>query len=285
MRMIGSVRWAMFALLLTSLGVSAQDNYQKFVALGSGSQIGTYYHVATDLCAAINNDRLKHGIRCVNRSTGGSIYNIKALQSGQLDMAITRWDLLDEAIAAQPAEVGLDGDFRLRHLKTLYSMPLVAFAKADRGIESLEDIVGKRVNIGEKGSGKRSAASAVFDALGWSSGDFSELAELGTAAMVEAFCNDEIDVFFEALANPNSLYAKVIDDCEGRFITMSANTIERVLSSNASFRSTPIPAGLYNHQPIQLDAIGFEAVLATTNALNDASVEKLMQILSIVPSP
>lgn len=283
--MIAPVRWATSMLLLASCAVTAQDSYQKFVALGSGSPVGTYYQVAGDLCAAINGDRLTHGVRCLNRSTGGSIYNIKALQSGQLDVAITRWDLLDQAIAAQPAGAGADGSYRLRYLKTLYAMPLVAFSKAASGIHSLDDIVGKRVNIGAKGSGKRSATTAIFDTLGWSVGDFSELTEFGSAAMVEAFCNDEIDVFFEALANPNAMYAKVIDDCDGRLITMSAATIDRVLAANPSFRSTPIEGGLYNHHAGPSSAIGFEAVLATTNALSDATVDKVMQLISKVESP
>ncbi|WP_246164784.1 TAXI family TRAP transporter solute-binding subunit [Litorivicinus lipolyticus] len=267
------------------LGASAQGNYQKFIALGSGSSVGTYYQVANTLCHAINDERLVHGVRCINRSTGGSIYNIKALQAGQLDMAITRRDLLDAAMDAQSSRPDLEVGVGLRYLKSLYSMPLVAFSRADSGINGLNDILGKRVNIGAKGSGKRSAASAIFDALGWSSSDFSELTELSSAAMVEAFCDGTIDVFFEALANPNAMYATIIDDCNGRLIEMSPAIIDRVLAANSAFKLTPIAAGLYNHHAGESKAIGFEAVLATTDALTDGTVDIIMQLVSQVESP
>ena len=69
-----------------SSSVLARD---KFIALGTSSNSGVYYPVGSEICNLLNEKRDQHKVRCLVYETGGSIYNIQALRSGELDVAIT----------------------------------------------------------------------------------------------------------------------------------------------------------------------------------------------------
>ena len=91
---------ALSACFAAALSVFAGDvayAADKFLALGTASTRGTYFPVGNTLCDLINEKRDSHLVRCLAYTTGGSVYNIQALTSGELDIAITRSDLAYKA--------------------------------------------------------------------------------------------------------------------------------------------------------------------------------------------
>ncbi|RLB81882.1 MAG: C4-dicarboxylate ABC transporter substrate-binding protein [Deltaproteobacteria bacterium] len=221
----------------------------KFLALGTSSIGGVYYPVGKAIAGLINAHRLDHGIRCIAYSTGGSVYNIQALASGELDLAITRSDLAYDAYNGKGIFKPFGPNKDLCLITTLYHMPVGIIVKEDSGISCFADFLGKRINIGNLGSGKRTIAEMLFKAMGWSVRDFSKVFELSTKKMGEAFCNGEIDILIQAMGIPATFYDMIMKKCNGKFLDIPAGVIHKIQQDNPLFEKTRIPGGLYPNNP------------------------------------
>ncbi len=78
-----------FAALAIAGGLAFSANaQQKFVSIGTGGVTGVYYPTGGAICRMVNKGRKEHGIRCSAESTGGSIYNINTLRTGELEFGV-----------------------------------------------------------------------------------------------------------------------------------------------------------------------------------------------------
>jgi uncharacterized protein len=71
---------------------------QKFVTIGTGGITGVYYAVGGALCRLMNKDRAKTNIRCSTESTGGSVFNINAIKSGEQEFGLAQSDVHFNAV-------------------------------------------------------------------------------------------------------------------------------------------------------------------------------------------
>lgn len=88
---------AIAAAVIGSGVASAQD----FITIGTGSVTGVYYPTGGAICKLVNKDRKDHNIRCSVESTGGSIYNVNTIRSGELDFGIVQSDWSTMATTAR----------------------------------------------------------------------------------------------------------------------------------------------------------------------------------------
>ena len=133
-------------ILLTALLFFSPNAYaNKFFALGTASTKGTYYPVGKAFCKEVNRLRDEHKLRCLEYTTGGSVYNIQALASGELDLAITRSDLAYFAYRGVERFSDIGENNNLRTLFNLYTQPLLVTVKKSSGIKSFSDFKGRFV--------------------------------------------------------------------------------------------------------------------------------------------
>jgi TRAP transporter TAXI family solute receptor len=150
---------AAITLALASPEKATAAGMDKFIAVGTGSVSGVFYPVGKGICKLVNSGRLVHRVRCLAYETGGSVYNIEAVRSRELDVGITRSDLAALTFQGKtmpPNELGPATD--LRAIANLYEMPVGIIVKEKAKIKSLKDFTGKRFNFGNRGSGKRTMA-------------------------------------------------------------------------------------------------------------------------------
>ena len=166
---------------------------QTFISIGTGGVTGVYYPAGGAVCSLVNRGRAEHGIRCGVESTGGSVFNVNAIRSGEMEFGVAQSDIQYNSFngVAQFADAGaFEG---LRAVFSLHPEPFTVVARADAGISSFEDLRGKRVNIGNPGSGQRATMDVVLDAMGWTTADFAVASELPPAEQALALCDNNID--------------------------------------------------------------------------------------------
>ena len=230
------------------LAASEAHAQQQFVTVGTGGVTGVYYPAGGAICRLVNQGRSEHGIRCSAESTGGSVFNVNTIRQGELDLGIVQSDVQYNAVhgIGQFADVGPDEE--LRALFSLHAEPLTLVVRPDAGIESLEDLKGKRVNVGNTGSGQRAAVEILMDKLGWTMEDFALASELPSREQSQALCDNRIDAFLFTVGHPSGSIAEPVATCDAQLVSIEGEAVDALVEENPYYFKAVIPAGTYNNE-------------------------------------
>ena len=145
---------AMLGTVPTMLPACALGPEEVFASIGTGELNGNYYPVGKAICQIVNRDLRTYGVRCSPEATPGSVYNIEALRTGELEFGIVQSDVQFAAHNGDDRWTGRP--FRgLRSVLSLYPELVTVIARADLHIGDLAGLAGRRVNVGQRGSGTR----------------------------------------------------------------------------------------------------------------------------------
>ena len=191
-----------FVIVLAASFFSCGGTQSKFVTIGTGGVTGVYYPTGGAISRMVNAKFDEYGIKATVESTAASVYNINAVLSGDLDFGITQSDRQYQAIngLAEWEESGPQPD--LRAVFSIHPESITLIASTESGINSVADLKGKRVNIGNPGSGNLQNSKDVLEAAGMSESDIQ--AEGVKAVEAAGLLNDgRIDAFFYTVGHPN----------------------------------------------------------------------------------
>ncbi|WMC11979.1 TAXI family TRAP transporter solute-binding subunit [Oceanimonas pelagia] len=268
------------AAAIMSLGLGAgvpgaMAAEQSFITIGTGGVTGVYYPTGGAICRLVNQGRAEHGIRCSVESTGGSPYNLNSLRSGELEVGIAQSDLEYQALKGEGsfAEQGAFDD--LRAIFALHGEAVTIVARKDANIKTFEDLKGKRVNIGNPGSGQRDTMEVLMQAYGWTQSDFSLVSELRPAEHGQALCDNRIDAFVYVVGHPNGSIKEATTACEANLVTVQGEVIDKLLADKAYYRHITIPGGEYAGADEDVHTFGVGANLVTSAKVPDEQVYQL----------
>ena len=143
-------------------------------------------------------------------------------------------------------------------------------ARKDSGIKSFDDLKGKRVNIGNPGSGQRGTMEVVMAAKGWTMDDFSLVSELKAAEQSQALCDNKIDAMIYTVGHPNGSIKEATTSCDTVLVDVDGPVIEKLVADNAYYRMAVIPGGMYAGNPDDTKTFGVGATfVSSTNAPPD----------------
>ena len=255
-----------------AVGLAAPVVAQKqFITIGTGGVTGVYYPTGGAICRLVNKGRKEHGIRCSVESTGGSVYNLNTIRAGELDMGVAQSDWQYHAYNGT-SKFEDKGAFKdLRAVFSVHAEPFTVVARADSGIKTFEDLKGKRVNVGNPGSGQRGTMEVVMAAFGWTMDDFSLASELKSAEQSKALCDNKIDAMVFTVGHPSGSIKEATTSCDSVLVEVSGPKIEALVSENSYYRLATIPGGMYRGTDGDVKTFGVGATfVSSTNT--DADV-------------
>lgn len=258
----------------TGTGVRGSDNpgRQTAIVIGTGSVGSDGYPLGGAICRLVNLETARHGIRCGTATSPGSTFNVMALREGGFDLAVLRSDVQHDAVTGRGPFARLGAFTALRAVLSAHVEPFAVVVRADSGIRRAADLVGRRVNIGNVGSGHRLAMERVMAALGVTRADFGLLTELPPETQNEALCEGRVDAVVYAAGNPNGIVQDAVRRCGGRLVAMNGPPVEALLASHPEYTHAVIPAGLYPGHDVDTPTFGARATLVTTAAAPDEVV-------------
>jgi TRAP transporter TAXI family solute receptor len=269
-----SAATAAIALLGTTAPAVAQ---QQFMTIGTGGVTGVYYAAGGAICRLVNKDRAQHGFRCTVESTGGSVANINTIRSGDLDFGVAQsdWNYHGYKGTSSFQQAGAFSD--LRSVFSIHPEPFTILARADSNIKNVSDLKGKRVNVGNPGSGTRASMEMMLDAMGWKLSDFSLAAELRADEHGAALCDNRIDAFFYGVGHPSANIQDPVTTCGAQLVNITGSAIDKLVADNSFYAKATIPGGLYrgNAQPTQ--TYGVVATFVTSAKASEAQVYTLVR--------
>ena len=263
-------------IALSAGSVQAQPE-QQFISIGTGGVTGVYYPTGGAICRLVNKGRKDHGIRCSAESTGGSVYNLNTLRAGELEFGVAQSDWQYHAYngTSQFEEQGPYEE--LRAVFSVHPEPFSVLARAGSGIESFEDLKGKRVNVGNPGSGLRATAEVVMDAYGMTMDDFSVASELKGAEMAQALCDDKIDAMIYTVGHPAAAITEATNTCDVEFVDIKGPVIDKLIEENSFYRAATIPAGMYKGLEQDNTTFGVGATFVSSSEVSDDVVHTVVE--------
>lgn len=267
MKVLGKVALAsVFAMTLGGGTTMAAD--QQFISIGTGGVTGVYYPTGGAICRLVNKNRKTHGIRCSAESTGGSIYNINTIRAGELEFGVAQSDWQYHAYNGT-SKFKDQGAFKdLRAVFSVHPEPVTVIASDSSGINNLTDAKGKRLNIGNPGSGTRGTWEVIEEALGWSRSDLKLAAEMKSAETGQAVCDGKIDAYFWLVGHPSALTQESLATCDAHLVNVTGPAIDKLVADNSFYRTATIPAGMYNNKE-DVQTFGVGATFVSSSKVSD----------------
>ncbi|MBS0247520.1 MAG: TAXI family TRAP transporter solute-binding subunit, partial [Proteobacteria bacterium] len=263
----------LIALMSTGTPALAQ---QKFVTIGTGGVTGVYYAVGGAVCRLMNKTRAETGIRCSVESTGGSVFNVNAIKSGELDFGLSQSDVQYNATKGDAQFKG-KADPDLRAVFSVHPEPFTVLARKEAGVTKFEDFKGKRFNVGNPGSGTRASMEMLLKEMGWTLKDFSLAAELKADEQGTALCDNKIDGFYYGVGHPSAAIQDPTTSCGAKLVPLTGKAVDALIKAHPYYAKATIPGGMYANNPNPTDTYGVLATVVTSAKVPDATVYTLVK--------
>jgi len=265
------------AVLAASMVAAPMAMADEFVTIGTGGVTGVYYPTGGAICRLVNKNRKEHGVRCSVESTGSSVYNINTIREGELQFGVAQSDWQYHAYhgTSKFADAGPFED--LRAVFSVHPEPFTVVARADSGITSFDDLKGKRVNVGNPGSGQRGTMEVLMDAMGWSMSDFALATELKAAEQSAALCDNQIDAMVYTVGHPSGSIQEATTSCDSVLVNVTGPAVDQLVADNDFYRTATIPGGMYRGSDSDVQTFGVGATVVTSAAVSDEAVYTLVK--------
>ncbi len=260
-------------LALGAQGATAQED---FITIGTGGQTGVYYVVGQSICRLVNRNTADHGLKCTAPSTGGSIANINAIKAGDMQMGVAQSDWQFHAYNGSSQFEG-DQFEDLRAVFSVHGEPFNVVARADSGIESFTDLVGKRVNIGNPGSGQRATMDVVMDAMGWTLDDFALASELKSAEQAAALGDNKVDAIIFTVGHPAGSIQEATTTVDSKIIAVDTPEIAELVDANPYYAWADVPGGMYKGNDDPVRTFGVKATFVTSAQVPDEVIYQVVK--------
>jgi uncharacterized protein len=241
------------ALLLNPASVQAQD--MRYFQIGTGTTGGTYFQIGGLLANIISNppgsldcDRGGScgvpGLIAVAQASSGAVENVQSMRAGRLESALTQADIVHAAATA-------DGVFEndppltgLRTIANLYSESIHLVVRVDSGIRGIADLKGRRVGLGEEGSGTLVTARLLLSSFGLKEQQIQPLF-ISPGKGGDRLAAGMVDAFFIVGGAPLPAIADLATRIPISLLPLGGTDLERLSKRLPFYRPTQIEAGTY----------------------------------------
>ena len=250
----------------------------EFITIGTGGVTGTYYPTGGAICRLVNQYKKETNIRCSVESTGGSVYNVNTIKNGELDFGTVQSDVVYQAHQG----IGkFDGNKieKLRSVMAIYPELFTFVSRKDANINDIMDVKGKRINLGNPGSGNESTALALFKALGIKTSDLAFAGGLKAAEMPDALRDNKIDGYFYMVGHPTANIKDASNSVDVKIVPIVGKKVNKFVKENPYFAQADVPGGLYKGNDAGTPTFGVKAVLVTSTDINEKAVYTVVKAI------
>ncbi len=267
------------ALALAAADLTPAAAETKFFTIGTGGVTGVYYPTGGAIARIVNAKKKEYGMRLTVESTGGSVYNINAIMSGDLDFGVVQSDRQYQAYyGSEKSEWAGKPQKELRALFAIHPESLTLCAAVDTGVKTIQDLKGKRVNIGNPGSGQRQNSIDALTAAGL---NFEKdlMSEGLKAAEAPGMLQDgRIDAFFYTVGHPSGAFKEATSGTRKvKFVPI--NMTDEFYKKFSYYAPSIVPVAEYPGAANDADVptFGVKATFVTSARVEDKYVYNLVK--------
>ena len=232
------------------------------LTIGTGAAGGVYIALGSAICQAAEKE-IPH-LRCKAVKTKGSIDNLIGLKKGLFDIGIVQSDIQYQAVHGTGVFAKIGALPGMRAMFSAHAEALAILARPGSGIQTLDDLAGKRINIGTVTSGTNATMRLLFGAKGWTAGSFAQVLNLPVTSQYHDLCTGKIDATAYLVGHPNAVVNKMLRMCDAHLVDVSGPEVDRLIAANPYSIHALIPMDDYDRVPKDVPTFGILATVMTT---------------------
>lgn len=268
----------MIAALSLALSVPAWAQSTTFITIGSGSTSGLYYPTAVGMARIVNDADVP--LRANARSTGASVFNANAIGQGSLQMGMMQNNIAYYAYNGTGVEAFRNKPIEnLRGMIGLYPESIHILARTDAGIDSVADFAGKRVYVGDVGSGTEADARNIMAAHGVDIGDLRTAVRGSSGDAVGLLRDGQIDAMFYTVGLGSAAITEAAQTAPITILSLSDDALDQLQEEYAFYTPFTIPGGTYPDVDDDARTVTLTAMLAASADLSSDAVYTFMDTL------
>jgi TRAP transporter TAXI family solute receptor len=267
---------ALLSIALFPIGAAAVE-----ILMGTDAA-GTFSHFAGRAISRLISQHADD-LDCRVLPAPDRIHNLTNLQGGSLDMALVDGSRLYDAANRKGDFEFLDIRYdNLAILARVYDQAIVLVVRGDAGIESLDQLKGKRINVGPARSRTQQAMELIVAAKGWTLRDFRKVDALSSSQSQDsmAFCHGSVQAMLHIGVHPDSTLEKLIRLCDAVPVGMDDADMVKLIMGHPGYSLVHVPAAAYPAVGHSVATLGTPVALVASGSLDDGTVKEIMTVLS-----
>jgi hypothetical protein len=245
----------------------------QFYIIGTGDITGVYYPTGGSIAQIVNKKRKEYGMRLIVEPTSGSVFNVNAVMAGDIEFGIVQSDRQYQATKGLAEWKDKGSQKKLKAIFSIHPESITLVAAVDSGINSMNDLKGKRVNIGNLGSGQRQNSIDALEAVGIDWKDDIKAMGLKASEAPRMLQDGLIDAFFYTVGHPSGAI-KEATSCARKVKFVSIKLPDSFYKKFPYYTPSFVPVSHYPGSESKSDiaTFGVKATFVTSSDVPDSTV-------------
>ncbi|MCU9600611.1 TAXI family TRAP transporter solute-binding subunit [Caldibacillus kokeshiiformis] len=214
----------------------------NIVTIATGGASGPYNIIASTLADIYTE---QYDVNSRTQTTGASVENLNLLSDNKVEMAFVMSDALTQALNGE--EAFTEPIENVSQIATLYPNVVQIVATKSSGIQTIEDLRGKRVAVGDQGSGVELNARALLNGHGITYDDM-KVDYLGYAEAADGLTAGTIDAAFLTSGLPNASVLELSQTHDIVLVSVDPEKVATIAEEHPYFISVEIPKDMYGNE-------------------------------------
>jgi len=244
------------------------------IVIATGGTSGSYFPMGGAIANIISN--YAEGVNASAQTSGGSIENLKLLESGEVDLALAQNDLADYAMKG--IEVFDEKQEKIRAIATIYPEFIHIAVNPKSGINSISDIKGKKISVGAPGSGSEANCRQFLELLGVTYDSFKPQFLANTDA-ADQLKDNVIDGMIITTGLPSPAILEISTTKGVKIIGFTKEEADSISKEWPYLTPIVIAANTYKDQTEEITTMTAKSVLFTSSDVSEDVVYKVTKAL------
>lgn len=242
--------------------------------LATGGTSGTYYAVGGVLQTVLGSKLSLLNVTV--ESTGASKANVNMMSDGEAQLAILQSDVLNYAHEGTFTFADTGAETSALWVMGIYNETVQILAKP--GINTVSDLAGKTVIVGDVGSGTEVNAWQVLGAVGLGKDDLN--AQNGSFQEgVDALKDGKVDAVFTVAGAPTTSIVDYAATNELNLVSLSDEELAKITAEYPFLVQDNLPAGTYSGYDKEVVCVAVQAALVADETLSEDAVYELTKAI------
>ncbi|KUP07557.1 C4-dicarboxylate ABC transporter substrate-binding protein [Bacillus coahuilensis m2-6] len=264
-----------FSMILAACGGGSEGGEEvDFIGIATGGTGGTYYPLGGAIAKIIQDET---GIKSSAETSGASAENMATLKDGKIEIAFTQTDIA--SYASEGTQMFTDNKVETAMgIATLYPETIQIVTTKDSGINSVEDLKGKVVSVGEAGSGTRLNAEQILEIHGMSFDDI-DTRDLSFDDSTTGIQDGSIDAAFITSGTPTGAVEGLAAVTDVNVVAIDSAKIQELIEKYPYYAEDTIAGGTYSNLEDEIGTVAVRAMLVTREDISEDVIYDITKAL------